>query len=83
VPEGSATAKAIDYSLNRWAALSTYLADANVQIDNNWIENLVRPWAMGRNHVNCPFMRIRRMCDRTNPVSHRGVRRSRAKVKFA
>jgi transposase len=48
VPEGSATAKAIDYSLNRWAALSTYLADANVQIDNNWIENLVRPWAMGR-----------------------------------
>lgn len=48
VPEGSATAKAIDYSLNRWAALSTYLADGNVQIDNNWIENLVRPWAMGR-----------------------------------
>lgn len=48
VPEGSATAKAIDYSLNRWAALTTYLADGNVQIDNNHIENLVRPWAMGR-----------------------------------
>ena len=48
VPEGGATAKAIDYSLNRWEALTTYLADGNVQIDNNHIENLVRPWAMGR-----------------------------------
>ena len=48
VPEGSATAKAIDYSLNRWEALTTYLADGNVQIDNNHLENLIRPWAMGR-----------------------------------
>ena len=48
VPEGSATAKAVDYSVNRWGALTTYLADGNVQIDNNHIENLVRPWAMGR-----------------------------------
>jgi transposase len=48
IPEGSATAKAIDYSLNRWEALTTYLADGSVQIDNNHIENLVRPWAMGR-----------------------------------
>ena len=48
VPDGSATAKAIDYSLNRWTALTTYLADGNVQIDNNHLENLIRPWAMGR-----------------------------------
>ena len=48
VPEGGATAKAIDYSLNRWEALTTYLADGNVQIDNNHLENLIRPWAMGR-----------------------------------
>lgn len=48
VPEGSATAKAIDYSLNRWAALTAYLDNGSVQIDNNHIENLVRPWAMGR-----------------------------------
>ena len=27
VPDGSATAKAIDYSLNRWAALMRYLDD--------------------------------------------------------
>lgn len=48
VPEGSATAKAIAYSLNRWDALTTYLDNGAVQIDNNRIENLIRPWAMGR-----------------------------------
>jgi hypothetical protein len=46
VPEGSATAKAIDYSLNRWEALTNYLADGNVQIDNNHLENQIRPVAM-------------------------------------
>ena len=48
VPQGSASAKAIDYSLNRWRALTNYLADGNVQIDNNHLENLIRPWAKGR-----------------------------------
>lgn len=48
VPEGSATAKAIAYSLNRWDALTAYLDNGDVQIDNNHIENLIRPWAMGR-----------------------------------
>jgi len=58
VPEGGATAKAIAYSLNRWDALTAYLDNGAVQIDNNHIENLVRPWAMGRNNANCSFMRI-------------------------
>lgn len=48
VPEGSATAKAIAYSLNRWDGLTVYLDNGAVQIDNNHIENLVRPWAMSR-----------------------------------
>ncbi len=46
--DGTRTAKAIDYSLKRWAALTRYLDDGNVPIDNNWIENQVRPWALGR-----------------------------------
>jgi transposase len=46
VPDGSAIAGAIDYSLNRWTALTAYLVDGNVAIDNNHIENLMRPWAM-------------------------------------
>jgi hypothetical protein len=48
VPEGSAISKALDYSLKRWAALSRYLEDGAVPIDNNWAENQIRPWALGR-----------------------------------
>ena len=48
VPDGSATAKAIDYSLNRWTPLSRFLLDGDVPIDNNHIENQIRPWAIGR-----------------------------------
>ena len=48
VPDGSAIANAIDYSLNRWSALIANLVDGDVPIDNNHIENLMRPWAMGR-----------------------------------
>ena len=50
VPDGSATAKAIDYSLNRWAALTRYLGDGDLPADNNWVENQVRPIAIGRNN---------------------------------
>lgn len=50
VPEGSATAKALDYSLKRWVALTRYLQDGTVPIDNNQIENLIRPWALGRSN---------------------------------
>ena len=50
VPEGSATAKAIDYSLNRWEALLRYLDDGRLPADNNWIENRIRPIALGRNN---------------------------------
>jgi transposase len=50
VPEGAATAKAIDYSLNRWAALTRFLADGSLPADNNWIENRIRPIALGRNN---------------------------------
>lgn len=48
VPEGSAISRALGYSLKRWAALSRYLDDGAVPIDNNWAENQIRPWALGR-----------------------------------
>ncbi len=48
VSDGSATAKALDYSLRRWAALTRYLDDPQVPIDNNWCENQIRPIALGR-----------------------------------
>ena len=48
VPDGSATAKAIDYSLKRWGALMRFIDDGNLAADNNRIENLIRPIALGR-----------------------------------
>ena len=48
VPEGSAISRALDYSLKRWAALSRYLDDEAVPINNNWCENQIRPWTLGR-----------------------------------
>jgi len=48
VPDGSATAKAIDYSLKRWQALTHYITDGAVPISNNWVENQIRPIALGR-----------------------------------
>ena len=48
VAHGSASAKAIDYSLKHWSALTRNLYDGHVPVSNNYIENLIRPWALGR-----------------------------------
>jgi transposase len=48
LPDGGATAKAMDYSLKRWAALTRYVDDGELSIDNNSVENLIRPIALGR-----------------------------------
>jgi transposase len=50
VPNGSATAKAIDYSPKRWQALVRYIEDGAMPIDNNWVENQIRPIALGRSN---------------------------------
>lgn len=44
----SAIGKAIAYSLRLWLQLSTYTEDGKYQIDNNLIENAIRPLALGR-----------------------------------
>jgi hypothetical protein len=48
VPNGTATAKAIDYSLKRWEALVRFIDRGDLPIDNNWVENQIRPIALGR-----------------------------------
>ncbi|MCP4089663.1 MAG: IS66 family transposase [Gammaproteobacteria bacterium] len=48
VPDSSGTARAIDYSLKRWTALTRFCKDGVVPIDNNRVENQVRPWARFR-----------------------------------
>ena len=42
------TAKAIDYTLKRWQALVVHVDDARVPVDNNAVENAIRPIALGR-----------------------------------
>src|SRR5690606_29165823 len=45
---GSAIGKAVRYSADRWDGLSNYLYDGNLCIDNNGVENAIRPVALGR-----------------------------------
>ena len=50
VPAGSATAKALDYSLRRWEALVRFLDDGRLPIDNNHLEGQIRPIAVGKHN---------------------------------
>lgn len=40
--------KAVTYSLERWYRLSIYVLDGRLNIDNNPVENSIRPVALGR-----------------------------------
>jgi len=48
INSGSSTAKAVDYLLRRQAAFTAYLDDGRFPIDNNPVENAIRPVALGR-----------------------------------
>lgn len=48
VPSGSATARAIQYGLGRWDALTRYLDDGRLPPANNRVENQLRPVALER-----------------------------------
>lgn len=48
IADGSSLGKALDYSLNRWPALSRYALRGDLPIDNNPIENAIRPIALGK-----------------------------------
>lgn len=39
---------AIDYALGQWSSLQVYLKDSRVEIDNNLVENAIRPTAIGK-----------------------------------
>ena len=40
--------QAIDYTLGRWEALTRYVPDGRLEIDNNQCENAIRPTAVGK-----------------------------------
>ena len=39
---------AMDYALGQWQTLDVYLTDGRVEIDNNLVENAIRPTAIGK-----------------------------------
>jgi len=48
VPPKSLTGKALLYMTNEWDNLQVYLTNGKIRIDNNFIENKIRPFALGR-----------------------------------
>lgn len=48
VANGGALAKAVDYTLRRWPALVRYAHGGDLPIDNNPVENAIRPIALGK-----------------------------------
>lgn len=47
-PPKAPITKAIAYSLTRWEKLGRFLDDGKLEIDNNLVENAIRPVALGR-----------------------------------
>ena len=39
---------ALEYTSKRWDILSNFMYDGSLEIDNNWVENAIRPTALGR-----------------------------------
>ncbi|WP_426338238.1 IS66 family transposase [Pseudoduganella sp. S-14] len=48
VAPGSGTAKAIEHALKRWPALERYADSSSFPINNNAVENAIRPIAIGK-----------------------------------
>ena len=45
---GGGSAKALDYTLKRWPSLIRYAHNGHLPIDNNPVENAIRPIALGK-----------------------------------
>ena len=39
--------QALDYALNQWAELEAFVNDGRIEIDNNLVENQIRPTKLG------------------------------------
>lgn len=57
ISPGGKLAQACDYATGQWSRLEEYLKDGRIEIDNNWCEGAMRPWALGRKnwlHIGSP-----------------------------
>lgn len=48
VSSKSALGRAMLYTVNQWEELNKYVNYGEAEIDNNWVENQIRPFAIGR-----------------------------------
>jgi transposase len=48
--------EAIDFARGQWPRLLVFLTDGRVEIDNNQIENAIRPTALGKNYAEIRIM---------------------------
>jgi transposase len=56
----STMGKAIHYALEQWESLEVYLKDPLIEIDNNLVENAIRPTALGKKELAVLRRRQRR-----------------------
>jgi transposase len=49
--------QAIDYALAQWPSVLLFVSDGRLEIDNNLVENAIRPTALGKNYVQPAVMR--------------------------
>jgi hypothetical protein len=55
-PVQSKIGEAIRYTQSNWVLLNNYLKDGRIEIDNNLLENAIRPFALGRNYAEINIM---------------------------
>ena len=54
VPPRSALGKAMNYAYKQWLKLTVYTEDGRLRMDNNLVENAIRPYVIGRkNYLFC------------------------------
>jgi transposase len=57
VSRTSKMGEALGYLMNHWDGLCVYLDDGRVEMDNNPVENLIRPLTLNRNYAKHQIMR--------------------------
>ena len=50
VPKSSPTGNALNYFVNEYDELSAFLVDGRYEMDNGWLERMIRKFAIGRNN---------------------------------
>ena len=83
----SELAGAIGYTLALWTALTRYVDDGRIEIDNNTAERALRTVALGRNYRRPPIMHgghgARRGCARRGRSRLPGIDRARRRTAVA